>query len=166
MRQRRWLKLIKDYDCTINYHPGKANVVADALSRKERLNLSLLHKELLKDLERLNLEICESKDADENLTTIVCQPELIEKIRKCQEEVMSHEMNVLTGNEMCTQKDEKGLLRFPSRIWIPNVTELKNEILHEAHSSKYSIYQGSTKMYRDLKEHFWWPDIKGKLQNG
>ena len=39
MRQRRWLELIKDYDCTINYHPGKANVVADALSRKERLNM-------------------------------------------------------------------------------------------------------------------------------
>jgi len=34
MRQRRWLELIKDYDCNIMYHPGKANVVADALSRK------------------------------------------------------------------------------------------------------------------------------------
>jgi hypothetical protein len=39
-RQRRWLELIKDYDCEINYHPGKANVVADALSRKSCLPIS------------------------------------------------------------------------------------------------------------------------------
>ena len=52
MRQRRWLELIKDYDCSINYHPGKANVVADALSRKERLNMIAIPKELSEEIKR------------------------------------------------------------------------------------------------------------------
>ncbi|KAL8125298.1 hypothetical protein AgCh_012835 [Apium graveolens] len=119
MRQKRWLELIKDYDCSINYHPRKANVVADALSRKERLNM--------------------------------VASSLLEKIKKCQEEVMKQENNQLTGEEICTQRDEQGILRFSSRIWIPHVTELKNEILQEAHNSRFSIHPGSTKMYQDLK---------------
>jgi hypothetical protein len=61
MRQRRWLELLKDYDCTINYHPGKANVVADALSRKNIAGsvsaMFTRKKELLLDLERAGVEM-------------------------------------------------------------------------------------------------------------
>ena len=69
-------------------------------------------------------------------------------------------MSTITGEERRCIKDEKGLLRFASRIWVPNVQELRREILHEAHSSRYSIHPGSTKMYRDLKEYYWWPNMK------
>ena len=160
MRQRRWLELIKDYDCTINYHPGKANVVADALSRKERLNMVTSSEELIKEFEKLEIEVCYTDSVDARIYTLTFQPELLEKIRRCQEEVMKQDADNLTGEELSTHKDDKGILRFSSRIWIPNVTELKRDILQEAHSGRYSIHPGSTKMYRDLKENFWWPDMK------
>ena len=65
MRQRRWLELIKDYDCSINYHPGKANVVADALSRKERLNMMTTSKELSEEIKRFELELCDCGKVEE-----------------------------------------------------------------------------------------------------
>nr|GEY29886.1 putative reverse transcriptase domain-containing protein [Tanacetum cinerariifolium] len=77
MRQRRWLKLLKDYDTNIQYHPGKANVVADALSRKSGIDPTL-----------------------------------------------------------------------------------REAVLSEAHSSPFSIHSGFTKMYGDLKQHFWWNGMK------
>jgi ribonuclease HI len=72
LRQRRWLELIKDYDLEIHYHPGKANLVADALSRKE------LPNELAKDFERLNLGIVTHTEG----VTIELEPTLEQEIRK------------------------------------------------------------------------------------
>ena len=69
----------------------------------------------------------------------------------------------LTSEEKCGQKDDKGVIRNLNRIWIPNVSELKNEILHDAHNSRYSIHPGSTKMYQDLKKNFWWPNMKKEI---
>src|SRR5438067_1649947 len=59
MRQRRWLELVKDYDCEILYHPGKANVVADALSRKRNQSnlLPTQQEELVEEFGRLNLKM-------------------------------------------------------------------------------------------------------------
>jgi hypothetical protein len=79
MRQRRWLELIKDYDLSLQYHPGKANVVADALSRKAYVNY-LSTDELLEDLCRglrdLSLEVVPLGF----VASLVVQPTLMDRI--------------------------------------------------------------------------------------
>ena len=83
LHQRRWLELVKDYDLGINYHPGKANVVADALSRKPvSLNaiLKSLPLKLQEEITQLNLVIVDAGLAN----TLEVTPTLEEEIRKAQ----------------------------------------------------------------------------------
>ena len=82
LRQRRWLELIKDYDCTIEYHPGKANVVADALSRRPESSLSHMRSgylPLLMDLRALGV-ILEVEDSGALLDTFHVRPLLVDQI--------------------------------------------------------------------------------------
>jgi hypothetical protein len=83
MRQRRWLELIKDYDVEINYHLGKANVVADALSQKMYCNNLMVKEEqpaLHEELERLRIEIVDQGQVNELRVTY----DLEERIRTAQ----------------------------------------------------------------------------------
>ena len=56
-------------------------------------------------------------------------------------------------------------MRIKGRVCVPRVDDLINTIITEAHSSKYSIHPGATKMYRDLKKHFWWSRIKRDIMD-
>ena len=87
MRQRRWLELIKDYDCTINYHPGKANIVADALSRKDKLKMFISTEELVREFERLEIEVKLSEAGNEVLMEMQVEPEIIRKVKRGQQKV-------------------------------------------------------------------------------
>lgn len=162
LRQRRWLELIKDYDLGIHYHPGKANVVADALSRKGRCNhLSSKNVavELQEEMARLNLHLIPQGEVN----SLEIQPLLrtqIEEIQKDNEEVREIKERMAAGFAKEFSTNENGILWYKKRIYVPEQGDLRKLILKEAHESAYSLHPGSTKMYQDLKEAYWWPNMK------
>jgi hypothetical protein len=64
------------------------------------------------------------------------------------------------GKKNCFRKDDQGVIWFKDRIVVPKDVEVRQQILDEAHLSRYSIHPGSTKMYQDLKQHYWWTKTK------
>ncbi|GJY04200.1 putative reverse transcriptase domain-containing protein [Tanacetum coccineum] len=132
MRQRRWIKLLSDYDCEIHYHPGKANVVAGALSRKERIKplrvqdlVMTLHNNLPKQILDAPKEAMKKKN------------------------VRAEKLGRLIKQIFEFHPDGTGC--FGNRVWLPRFGGLRDVIMHESHKSKYSIHLGSTKMYQDLE---------------
>nr|GFB22518.1 putative reverse transcriptase domain-containing protein [Tanacetum cinerariifolium] len=86
MRQRRWLELLKDYDTNIQYHPGKANVVADALSRKSGMIAGVkVEEEIIRDLERLDIELY-FRGQHGYWASLRVEPDLISLIKEAQKE--------------------------------------------------------------------------------
>ncbi|XP_074373988.1 uncharacterized protein LOC141714365 [Apium graveolens] len=146
MWRRRWLELIKDYDGIISYPPRKTNVVADALSRKGGLNVLNSYEELIKDFGKLEIEVRIPEIGREVIYAMTSQPEILEKIRRHQEQMMNHEKDKLSGKEIKTQKDNEGIYQVARVSKIFSVMELKHEILNEAHKSRLSIHHGSTKI--------------------
>ena len=162
MRQRRWLELLKDYDCTILYHPGKANKVADALSRKNHGTLATLISKGVSVWNKIE-DSCMEVRVSGYLARLIIQPTLLERIKEAQG--LDGEKDVLMGKGQGKdlRMGEDGILRYQTRIWVPSNEEIKREILREAHGSKFSVHPGSTKMYRDLRESFWWNGMKGEI---
>ncbi|GKD18814.1 putative reverse transcriptase domain-containing protein, partial [Tanacetum coccineum] len=154
MRQRRWLELLSDYDCEIRYHPGKANVVADALSRKEQepLRVRALVMTISLDLPKQILNAQAEAQKPENIKNEDIGGMLVE--------------NSKDSKKFRTEKLEPradGTLCLNGRSWLPCYGNLRTVIMHESHKSKYSIYPGSDKMYQDMKKLYWWPNMKANM---
>ncbi|GJU71643.1 putative reverse transcriptase domain-containing protein [Tanacetum coccineum] len=155
MRQRRWLELLSDYDCDIRYHPGKANVVADALSRKEReppLRVRALVMTISLDLPKQILNAQTEARKPENIKNEDVGGMLIENA-KYPEAIRTEKLEPRTDGTLCLN----------GRSWLPCYGDLRTVIMHESHKSKYSIHPGSEKMYQDVKKLYWWPNMKADI---
>ena len=113
MRQRRWLDVVNDYDCEILYHPRKANVVADALSRKA----------------------APIRDVCSRMTVVT---PLLEQIREAQQEAIKEEHRKsehVVGQVSSFDYDSWGLLTIHRRVWVPYHGGVRQILMEEAHKS-------------------------------
>ncbi|XP_062099744.1 uncharacterized protein LOC133805580 [Humulus lupulus] len=138
LRQRRSVEYMEDYDFTLQYHPGKENVVVDALSRKPHGIFACL---ALQDWKRTitmgdyELEYYEGKD-------IAC-------------------ISNLDGWTV----NAEGFLYHKGRLVVANIIDLRESLMIESHRSKFAIHPRSTKMYQDLKRQYWWEGMKRDVAN-
>nr|GEU30094.1 hypothetical protein [Tanacetum cinerariifolium] len=133
MRQRRWIELFSEYDCEICYHPGKANVVADALSRKERI-----------------------KPKGVRATNMTIQSSIKDRILAAQNkasEVVNAPVERLQGLDEQMKRRSDGAWYYQDQIWVSLTGDVRTLIMNEAHKSKYSVHPEADKMY-------WWLGMK------
>ncbi|GJV12052.1 reverse transcriptase domain-containing protein [Tanacetum coccineum] len=155
MRQRRWLELLSDYDCDIRYHLGKENVVADALSRKDReppLRVRALVMTISLDLPKQILNAQTEAQKPENIKSEDVGGMLIENA-KFPEAIREQKLEPRADGTLCLN----------GRSWLPCYGDLRTVIMHESYKSKYSIHPGSDKMYQDMKKLYWWPNMKADI---
>ncbi|GJY00194.1 putative reverse transcriptase domain-containing protein [Tanacetum coccineum] len=144
LRQRRWIELLSDYDCEIRYHPGKANVVADALSQKGREKplrvralMMTVHNDLPKQIHEAQGEAMKGRNVKaENLGRLI---------------------------KPIFEFSPDGTRCFGNHVWLLRFSGLRELVMHESHKSKYSIHPGSDKMYQDLKLLYRWPNMKADI---
>jgi hypothetical protein len=142
MRQRRWLELIKDYELEIHYHPGKTSDIT-----------------LCQEMEKLNLGMIQHGTSNHLKLESVILQRIIDAQRN--DEGMKHIYEKIeAGKANCFRIDDQGVVWFNNCIVVPRNDEIRQQILDEAHLSRYSIHPRSTKMYHDLKQHYWWTNMK------
>ncbi|GJX43194.1 putative reverse transcriptase domain-containing protein [Tanacetum coccineum] len=140
MRQRRWIELFRNYECEIRYHPGKANVVADALSKKERVKPRCMRAMVMTIQSGIRGMI------------LAAYGEAFK-----QENVLAERIH---GLDQQMERREHESLYFLDHIWVLLVGGVRTIIMDEAHKTMYSVHPRADKMYPDLRDMYWWPGMK------
>ncbi|GJV80085.1 putative reverse transcriptase domain-containing protein, partial [Tanacetum coccineum] len=131
------IELFSDYDCEIRYHPGKANVVAEALSRKERVKPNRVRA-----------------------MNMILQMSIKDMILAAQKEAVDEFAGLQKGLDKMIEQRSDRTLYYLDRMWVPLNGEVRTLIMDKAHKSKYSVHPGADKMYYDLRDRYWWPRMK------
>ncbi|GJV80270.1 putative reverse transcriptase domain-containing protein [Tanacetum coccineum] len=140
MRQRWWIDLFSGDDCEIRYHPSKVNVVADALRRKKWM-----------------------KPRRARAISMTIHSSIKARILEAQSEVskgVNTPAEMLRGLDKQFERKEDNGLYFVERIRVSAYENLRTLIMNEAHTTKYSVHPGAGKMYYDLRDLYWWPEMK------
>ena len=158
---------------TILYHPGRANVVANALSRRGASIGSLTavpesRRPLVREVESFadSLVRLDIAPPDRVVAHIEVRSSLDDEIRRRQFEdpaLVEIRERVLRGDFRWASIDSDGILRVHGRLAVPQVGEILQTLLREAHCSRYSVHPGSSRMYRDLRQLYWWPGMRRSI---
>ncbi|WVZ58265.1 LOW QUALITY PROTEIN: hypothetical protein U9M48_008551, partial [Paspalum notatum var. saurae] len=142
----------------IHYHPGKANVVADALSRRAHCNVI--------ETRPTARVICCEIDEIEMPRDLIIEPTLKEQIiaAQKQDKGMAYiREGIDEKKNACFTLDDQGVLWFKNHLVVPKDMELRKKILDGDHTSVFTMHPGSNKMYQDLKQKFWWTRMKREI---
>jgi len=158
------MEFLKDCDFELQYHHGKAIVVADALSRKSvhASVMTMKESDLIESFRDLNL-VVKLRPNSICLGMLKISSEFLEEIKRAQQRDKFLQEKLIAkveGKESKSHKNSKGIIKFRDRSCIPAKDELRKLIMEEAHKSSLSIHPGATKMYQDLKKFFWWFGMK------
>ena len=153
------MEFVANYNLDITYYPGKANLVADALSRKREDVMVGSGTDEPDEVERfVRLNALNRTDRPRGLEA-ANRANLLTQIRAAQDQ--DENLKTIARNDLTEYQIAKdGMILVHGRISIPNDRSLKDEILREAHKSRFSIHPGVTKMYHNLRQYYHWIRMK------
>ena len=165
MRQRKWMEYQEDYNFTLHYHLGKANVVVDALSRKSRGVLASIASrewQMLETIGQFSLQYSEQAYGD--IGSLVAMPSLLSRVIESQGQdaklvSIRDRVQSSIGEEGWAIHID-GNLQYRGRVSVPQLTDLRKKILKEFHCSRFAVHSSGMKMYHDLRRQYYWSGMK------